>query len=174
MPKNIIPQSVSRQLRNKLSVDFTRYSRMRPRKLSLDGADVRFLLSLPPKNSKIVMQADFLVANVTLDTKAKGSGYFSKKSSAFENGTKVTYQFKSWSEVETFIDRLPHQLPLNKVTILKARIFYGCCVSFEGTDAVEIFFNHLDGKDVEYSCSHQSVSGMKHLRDEMFAYGYNF
>jgi hypothetical protein len=42
---------------------------MRPRKLSLDGADVRFLLSIPPKNSKVVMQADFLVANVTLDTK---------------------------------------------------------------------------------------------------------
>ena len=147
---------------------------MRPRKLSLDGADVRFLLSIPPKNSKVVMQADFLVANVTLDTKAKSHGYFSKKSSAFENGTKVTYQFKTWHEVETFMRRLPQKMPLNNVTILKPRIFYGCCMSFEGTDAVEIFFDHLDGKDVEYSCSYQSVSGMKHLRDEMFNYGYTF
>ena len=174
MTRNIIPQSVSRQLRNKLSVDFTRYSRMRPRKLSLDGADVRFLLSIPPKNSKVVMQADFLVANVNLDTKAKSHGYFSKKSSAFENGTKVTYQFKSWSEVEAFIDRLPQKMPLNNVTFLSISVGQGIGLSVEVNAAVKNFFDHLDDGKFEYICSHQSVSGMKHFKNEMFSYGYTF
>ena len=174
MPKNPIPPSVAYQLRQTLNVDFTRYSRMRPRKLSLDGADVQFLLTIPPKNSKVVMQADFLAANVTLDNKAQTPGTFSKTSSVFDNGTKVTYQFKSWSEAETFLQRLPRKLPFNKVTFVSLAFVDGLGLCVEASAGVRNFFDHLDGGNFEYICSHQSVSGMKHFKNEMFTYGYTF
>ena len=154
-----IPECVNRQLKRKLNVNFSRYGRMVPRKLSLEGADCRFILKVPGKNSNVVMTADFLVANEMVK---RDNSNFRKKPVAFDNGSRITYQFTNWTQVEQFLDRLPERMPSNQVTIPIAN---GVPLT------IHDFLNHIDYGGWYYQCSYQPVSGMKKLKDELRDFG---
>ena len=173
MSKYNIPYSFSVQLRTQLSVDFSRYSKMRPRKLLVDGVELRFYIDIPPKSSGFVMQAHFLTPTFYEKTEAAQNGDFHQQVLVFDQGRRITFQFKSWNDAAKFLYRLPNQMPANKVTILSLNLKgnYGFCA--DSVRALSYFMDHLSAGKYNYLSSHQMIKAMKHLRDEMVTVGFN-
>jgi len=102
------------------------------------------------------MTAEFLVAAKSV---AGGRGVFRKKSMSFDNGTRITYQFLNWTEVDWFLERLPERMPSNQVTVPIAAGGHPL--------TVQSFLYHIDFGGGDYQYSYHPVRGMKKLQDEL-------
>jgi len=157
---NDIPVSFQQQVGSMFRVSAHGIAKMRKRQLKIGNDAVKFWLELPPAKSKYVLKAHLLVAGVEIQ---KGFSQFEKLPINTSNGSRVTYSFTSWDEVDTFLKRLPSRMPCNAVTELR------------GKDNAELnvawLFYKIDLNWSEFTVLHNPFSRMRQLQRELRSVG---
>jgi hypothetical protein len=140
--------------------DFTEHDLMLPRKFSCNGTQGSIQVKFPHKKSNVVMTAEILVANVFIPFEWRTAV---KTPMSFDSGSRIIYRFTDWSDAQDFLDRLPHRMPSNMVTVL---------VSAQGNPmSIYEFLDHIDYGCFDYQCTHEPVRGLKKLKDELRDFG---
>jgi hypothetical protein len=157
---NDIPVSFQQQVGSMFRVSAVGIAKMRKRQVKIGNDVVKFWLEIPPAKSKYVLKAHLLVAGVEIQ---KGFSQFEKLPINTSNGSRVTYSFTSWAEVEVFLKRLPSRMPSNAVTELR------------GTDNTELnaawLFYKIDLNWGDLTVRHNPFPPMRKLQQDLRSVG---
>lgn len=154
------PPSIEKQIESIFRITTSGISHMKKRPVRISGHDIKIWLELPIACSKHVMQAHFLVANAQVDSIFS---HFKTQPIYTVHGSRVTYSFDSWDQVQMFLGRLPKRLPSNMITEI--------CDESGSLCSLFDFFSVIDQDYGHFNVRSIPMSSMQKLQRELRSIG---